>query len=49
MGRLDYKRGDDWKKEVKGKSWEGREKKAWKLKDGERRVRGEEKEEGGRR
>lgn len=31
MGRLDYKRGDDWKKEVKGKSWEGREKKGMEI------------------
>lgn len=33
----------------KGKAGRGEKKKAWKLKDGERRVRGEEREEGGRR
>lgn len=49
MGRLDYKRGDDWKKEVKGKSWEGREKKGMEIErwgeEGEREREGRRREE----
>lgn len=49
LGRLDYKRGDDWKKEVKGKSWEGREKKGMEIErwgeEGERGREGRRREE----